>query len=60
MIAKSPDQQQRNLFSPLLSEFIDMGHEQVLLSKKKLTGNTLSPIYQSIIPTLGRRRCQSV
>lgn len=34
MIGKSPDQQQRNLFSPLLSDFIDMGHELVLLSQK--------------------------
>jgi len=34
MIGKSPDQKQRNLFQPLLSEFIDMSHELVLLAQK--------------------------
>lgn len=34
MIGKSPSQNQRNLFNPLLSEFIDMGHELVLLARK--------------------------
>jgi len=34
MIGKSPDQQQRDLFLPLLRDFIDMGHELVLLSQK--------------------------
>lgn len=34
MIGKSPDQSQRNLFSPMLSDFIDMSHELVLLSQK--------------------------
>jgi len=34
MIGKSPEQQQRNMFSPLLSDFIDMNHELVLLSQK--------------------------
>lgn len=34
MIGKSPEQQQRNLFSPLLSDFIDMNHELILLSQK--------------------------
>lgn len=33
MTGKSPNQNQKNLFIPLLSEFIDMGHELVLLSK---------------------------
>jgi len=32
MIGKSPNQQQRELFRPLLSDFIDMRHELVLLS----------------------------
>jgi IS5 family transposase len=34
MLGKSPDQFQRNLFSPLLSDFIDKQHELVLLSSK--------------------------
>lgn len=34
MIGKSVDQKQHNLFSPLLSDFIDMSHELVLLSKQ--------------------------
>ncbi len=34
MSGKSPNQNQKNLFMPLLSEFIDMGHELVLLSDK--------------------------
>lgn len=33
MIGKSPNQKQKELFRPLLSEFIDMNHELVLLSK---------------------------
>lgn len=32
MIGKSPDQKQREIFRPLLTEFIDMNHELVLLS----------------------------
>lgn len=32
MIGKSPDQKQRDMFSPLLVDFIDMGHELVLLA----------------------------
>jgi IS5 family transposase len=34
MIGKSPDQKQREIFRPLLIDFIDMRHELVLLSKK--------------------------
>ncbi len=34
MIGKTPDQGQRDMFSPLLSDFIDMGHELVLLANK--------------------------
>ncbi len=34
MIGKSPDQKQRDMFAPLLEDFIDMGHELVLLSNK--------------------------
>ncbi|MDR2065591.1 MAG: transposase [Prevotellaceae bacterium] len=34
MLGKSPDQSQRNLFSPLLSDFINKQHELVLLAKK--------------------------
>jgi IS5 family transposase len=34
MIGKSPVQNQRDLFNPLLTDFIDMGHGLVLLAKK--------------------------
>jgi len=34
MIGKLADQKQRNLFNPLLTDFIDMGHELVLLANK--------------------------
>ena len=34
MLGNSPDQNQRDLFSPLLKDFIDMKHELVLLSEK--------------------------
>jgi len=33
MIGKTPNQKQKELFRPLLSEFIDMNHELVLLSE---------------------------
>jgi len=34
MIGKSPVQNQRDMFNPLLTDFIDMSHELVLLAKK--------------------------
>ena len=34
MIGKTEDQNQRNMFNPLLNDFIDMKHELVLLSNK--------------------------
>ena len=34
MIGKSPNQNQMNLFSPLLKQFINMSHELVLLAEK--------------------------
>lgn len=34
MIGKPSNQNQRNLFQPLLNDFIDTGHELVLLSNK--------------------------
>ena len=34
MLGKSNDQSQKNLFSPSLVEFIDQGHELVLLANK--------------------------
>jgi IS5 family transposase len=34
MIGKSPDQKQREIFRPLLIDFIDLGHELVLLSNR--------------------------
>lgn len=48
MIGKSPDQDQRNLFLPQLTDFIDMGHELVLLSDKinwKQIEDNLSKFY---------------
>ncbi len=50
MIGKSPDQKQRNLFQPLLSEFIDMSHELVLLAQKidwKHFEQSFSPYYST-------------
>lgn len=34
MLGKSPDQNQRDLFSPLLKDFIDLNHELVLLAEQ--------------------------
>ena len=34
MLGKSPSQTQRDMFNPLLSDFIDMKHELVLLAAK--------------------------
>jgi IS5 family transposase len=34
MTGKSPNQNQKNLFLPLLKEFIDMNHDLVLLAHK--------------------------
>ena len=34
MLGQSPDPNQRNLFKPHLTDFIDMHHELVLLSDK--------------------------
>jgi len=50
MIGKSPNQQQRELFRPLLSDFIDMNHELVLLSNKidwKYFENEFSLLYSN-------------
>ncbi len=50
MIGKSPDKTQKDLFQPLLSEFIDLEHELVLLSEKinwKELENEFSPLYSS-------------
>ncbi len=34
MLGKSPQKSQRDLFRPILEDFIDMSHELVLLSNK--------------------------
>lgn len=50
MIGKNADQNQRNLFKPLLRDFIDLGHELVLLSEKidwSYFENTFSPLYSN-------------
>lgn len=48
MIGKSPLQHQKDLFSPLLSDFIDLRHELVLLAGRidwKHFETTFSPLY---------------
>jgi len=50
MIGKSPNQHQRELFRPLLSDFIDLNHELVLLSNKidwKYFENEFSMLYSN-------------
>jgi IS5 family transposase len=50
MIGKNADQNQRDLFKPLLKDFIDLGHELVLLSEKidwSYFENTFSPLYSN-------------
>lgn len=51
MLGKPPDQQQRDLFNPLLSDFINMQHELVLLSRKidwQYFEKEFSSLYSSI------------
>lgn len=48
MIGKAPDKTQKDLFQPLLSEFINLEHELVLLSEKinwKELEEDFSPLY---------------
>mgnify|MGYP001796942806 CR=1 FL=1 len=50
MLGKSPDQNQRDLFSPLLKDFINMKHELVLLAEKidwKHFENSFSSLYSN-------------
>ncbi len=50
MIGKSPDRTQQDLFQPLLSEFINLQHELVLLSEKinwKEFEDEFSPLYST-------------
>jgi IS5 family transposase len=50
MTGKLPNQNQKNLFLPLLKEFIDMGHELVLLADKidwKYFDNSFSQLYSN-------------
>ncbi|UZR99668.1 IS5 family transposase [Chondrinema litorale] len=50
MLGKSPDQNQYNLFSPLLNDFIDMKHALVLLAEKidwKHFEDSFSHLYSS-------------
>jgi transposase, IS5 family len=51
MIGKAPNQQQRELFRPLLSDFIDLNHELVLLSQKidwKYFENEFASLYSNV------------
>ena len=48
MLGKSVHQEQKNLFQPLLKEFINLNHELVLLSEKinwKELENEFSSLY---------------
>lgn len=50
MIGKLPDRTQKNLFQPLLSEFINLQHELVLLAERiswKELEDDFSPLYSS-------------
>ena len=50
MIGKSPSQEQRNLFEPLLTDFINDQHELVLLAKKidwKYFDRTFGELYSN-------------
>lgn len=50
MIGKSPSQEQRNLFEPLLTDFINDQHELVLLAKKidwKYIDRTFGELYSN-------------
>ncbi|NDV97308.1 transposase, partial [Dysgonomonas sp. 521] len=44
MIGKSPDQNQGDLFRPLLTDFIDMNHELVQLAEKMDWGSLESEL----------------
>lgn len=51
MIGKSKDQTQRDIFNPLLSDFIDNGHELVLLANKidwKYFEKEFSSLYSTV------------
>lgn len=50
MLGKSPNQNQTNLFSPLLKQFINMNHELVLLAEKiewKYFENSFKDLYSN-------------
>jgi IS5 family transposase len=50
MIEKLPDRAQKDLFQPLLCEFINLEHELILLSEeinRKELENEFSPLYSS-------------
>lgn len=50
MLGRSPNQNQKNIFMPLISEFIDMNHELVLLSNKidwKHFDKSFAPLYSN-------------
>ena len=51
MIGKSPVQEQKNLFQPLLREFINLNHELVLLSEK-INWKELEKEFSSLYSTI--------
>lgn len=59
MIGKSPVQNQKDLFQPMLTELIDMSHELVLLANK-IDWKHFENRFQSIIPILASLQCPFV
>ena len=53
MIGKSPNQNQTNLFSPLLKQFIDMKHELVLLAER-IDWNYFESIFKELYSNTGQ------
>ena len=52
MLGKLPEKGQRDLFRPMLKDFIDMGHELVLLADKidwSYFEEEFTPLYLSLI-----------
>jgi IS5 family transposase len=51
MIGKQPNQTQRDFFKPLLTDFIDLSHELILLSNKIDWSSILKNTFQNTTPT---------
>ena len=56
MLGKTKDQKQRDLFHPMLVDFIDMNHELILLVKKidwQYFENEFATLYSNV----GKKSC---